>query len=201
MNTPDLVEVQPKSPLIEHKILLAGPMGAGKTTAITALSDGEIISTDVKSFDQSESTKATTTVGFDYGKIQIDERTSIRLIGTPGQERFSFMWPALAIGAVGLVILLDVQRPDPTKDLAMYLDRFSDLTDRGLAVIGLSKCTDEFNPDTFKALQEVAIARPVALPLLVVDVRDKMQALILLELLLMQIEINANAENTTEQFA
>jgi uncharacterized protein len=186
-------------PIKEHKILLAGPMGAGKTTAIRALSDRRIVSTDVKSFDQSESDKATTTVGFDYGKIQIDEQTSVRLIGTPGQERFSFLWPALALGAIGLIVLLDMQRPHPAKDLSKYLESFATLTNSGLAVIGLSKCNDNTDDATLDELQEIAINRAIPLPLLVVDVRQRTQSKLLLELLLTQIEINQNTLGVTEQ--
>jgi uncharacterized protein len=175
--------------MTEYKIMFVGPMGAGKTTAIRALSDEVSISTDVKSYDQSESSKDRTTVGFDYGRIALGEDLSVRLVGTPGQERFSFLWPSLALGAQGAIVLLDVTRPNPVLDLELYLDKFSLLINQGLAVICLSKFDSQKHEATRVSVLARLQKRPVMIPLLDADVRDSAQTLMVLETLLMQIEL------------
>ena len=83
----------------EYKILITGTMGAGKTTAIAAISEVPPIMTDVQNNDTSNS-KLTTTVGLDYGELSLDGGDKLRIYGTPGQERFAFMWKVLAKGAL-----------------------------------------------------------------------------------------------------
>ena len=78
--------------LVENKIIFTGPVGVGKTTAIAALSDDPPIQTDASASDMTAVRKGYTTVAMDYGLIQLDENTKVHLYGTPGQERFDFMW-------------------------------------------------------------------------------------------------------------
>ena len=75
------------------KIVFSGPMGAGKTQAIATLSDISVVSTEVKNTDLHINAKALTTVGMDYGEMTLEDGVSIGLYGTPGQERFNFIWP------------------------------------------------------------------------------------------------------------
>ncbi len=175
--------------MIEYKIMFVGPMGAGKTTAIRALSDEVSISTDVKSYDQSESDKEQTTVGFDYGRILLGDDLSVRLVGTPGQERFSFLWPSLALGAKGAIVLLDVTRANPLADLDLYLDKFSVLVNQGLAVICLSKFDTQKHDGIRLSVLSRLQHKSLMIPLLDADVRDANQTRMVLETLLMQIEL------------
>ena len=69
----------------EFKIIFAGSMGAGKTTAIQSLSDKEVVSTDVENTDTKSHSKLLTTVGIDYGQILLPPDVKIGLYGTPGQ--------------------------------------------------------------------------------------------------------------------
>jgi signal recognition particle receptor subunit beta len=108
----------------EHKIIITGSMGAGKTTAIGAVSEVPPIVTDVKNNDHSVD-KALTTVGFDYGQLTLDNGDRIRLFGTPGQARFRFVWQAVSKGALGLIILTDNTSKDPLADLRLYLEGFA----------------------------------------------------------------------------
>jgi len=109
---------------MENKIIFTGPVGAGKTTAISAISDIEVVKSEAKATDDVAQRKASTTVAMDYGVLNLDGGESLHLYGTPGQDRFSFMWEILCKGGMGLVIMLDSARPDPLKDLDFYLDAF-----------------------------------------------------------------------------
>ncbi|HVJ62570.1 MAG TPA: ATP/GTP-binding protein, partial [Tahibacter sp.] len=123
----------------EVKLLFAGPMGAGKTTAIRAISQIEPISTEVENTDFSESTKAETTVAMDYGEITLDTGDKLRLYGSPGQKRFEFMWPLLARDALGVVVLIDNSRSDPLADLDDYLSAFTPQIGAGRVVVAVGR--------------------------------------------------------------
>ncbi len=109
----------------EFKILFTGPMGAGKTTAITQLSDQDCVSTDVVNTDLEQCDKEMTTAGLDYGYISLPDGSGVRLYGTPGQERFQFMWPILATNAAGVILLLNGEHPDLEEHLELYTNAFS----------------------------------------------------------------------------
>ena len=101
----------------ENKIIFTGPVGVGKTTAIAALSDDPPVKTDARASDMTLVRKGHTTVAMDYGVIRLDGDTKVHLYGTPGQERFNFMWEILSKGSMGLILLLDNTRANPLKDL------------------------------------------------------------------------------------
>jgi uncharacterized protein len=173
----------------EYKILITGPMGAGKTTAIAAVSEIGVVSTDVKNSDTAQSQKATTTVAMDYGQISLGDSDRLRIYGTPGQERFDFMWKILSRGALGLIILLDNGRPNPLQDLNKFLDGFAPLITETGAVVGVSNKPNIPNSPSIDAYYEVLAARNMMLPLFEVDVRKKGDVLLLLDSLLSVLEI------------
>jgi signal recognition particle receptor subunit beta len=105
---------------MESRILLLGPVRAGKTTAIRAISDIETVDTDVRPSDEVALLKATTTVAMDLGVVRLDERDRIVLYGAPGQERFDFMWEILLEQCEGVLLLIDDTAHDPVADLAHY---------------------------------------------------------------------------------
>ena len=104
-----------------NKIIFSGTVGAGKSTAINALSDIPPVSTEALASDDTAKLKKTTTVAMDYGVLNLPDGEKVMLYGTPGQERFSFMWDILSEGGIGMVLLINNANTDPLSDLKGYL--------------------------------------------------------------------------------
>jgi len=90
------------------KIVVGGPVGAGKSTLIRTLSQSEVVDTDVPASEAIG--KPTTTVALDHGMLRLDGHL-LHLFGTPGQERFDFMWEVLSEGALGVLLLVRADTP------------------------------------------------------------------------------------------
>jgi uncharacterized protein len=174
---------------MDLKIVFTGTPGAGKTTAIAAISDVAPIVTDVANSDPGLD-KAVTTVGMDYGHVDLDEGVRVRLFGTPGQQRFDFMWRILVEQALGLVILIDNSRPDPLADLRVYLDAFADLLPRMNCAIGVGRTPDCAVP-TLDDFADLLAERDLTIPILAVDVRERRNVLRLIDAILSQAEAAA----------
>ena len=120
-----------------YKLVFAGPVGAGKTTAIQSLSDIEVVRTEASATDDVKQLKQTTTVAMDYGLMKLASGDQVRLYGTPGQKRFDFMWDILTENALGLVVLVSARADDPVAELDVYLKAFRGLIDRTALVVGM----------------------------------------------------------------
>lgn len=94
-----------KEPL---KLVVSGPVGSGKTTYIQSLSETEVVETDEDATE--DIGKEKTTVALDFGTLTLDE-IPIYLFGTPGQDRFDFMWEILCEGALGMILLVSGAHP------------------------------------------------------------------------------------------
>lgn len=169
------------------KLLFTGPMGAGKTTAINAISDIPCVSTDVDNSDQDECAKELTTAALDYGHIALDENSSVHLYGTPGQQRFSFMWPILAQSAAGVVLLLNGSHPDLLTHLDTYVDAFW-MEGKLPLVIGVGRLDDSNTISQLEKISSHLESRQCNPPVLATDVRDKQDVLAIVDTLLCLIE-------------
>ncbi|HEY6794805.1 MAG TPA: ATP/GTP-binding protein [Kineosporiaceae bacterium] len=118
-------------PPIPVKILVAGGFGVGKTTSVTSISEIPPLRTEAEMTSVAEGVddrslvpgKSTTTVAMDFGRITIDERVKLYVFGTPGQDRFGFMWDDLARGALGALVIVDDRRLDDCYAAVDYFER------------------------------------------------------------------------------
>ncbi|MDJ0696323.1 MAG: ATP/GTP-binding protein [Mastigocoleus sp. MO_167.B18] len=93
------------------RLVVTGPVGAGKSTFIRSVSEIEVVDTDRHATDETALLKQRTTVAFDFGRLQFGSDMALHLYGTPGQERFNFMWDMLIRKAHAYVLLVAAHRP------------------------------------------------------------------------------------------
>lgn len=174
--------------MANHKLIFSGPVGAGKTTAIRSLSDIETVDTDQGATDETRQRKSNTTVAMDYGILVLGEGERIHLYGTPGQDRFDFMWEILIDGGIGLILMLDNARPDPIKDMHYFLNAYADFIDGKRVAIGITRMDLQPTPtidDYHAALEATGLLRP---PIFDVDARKRDEVATLVRALLYSIE-------------
>ena len=118
-------------PPLPVKIVIAGGFGVGKTTAVSQVSEIPVLTTEAPMTEVAADidrtgyvpAKVTTTVALDFGCITIDEEIKLYLFGTPGQDRFGFMWRDLTEGALGALVIVDTRRMDDCYPAVDYFEK------------------------------------------------------------------------------
>jgi signal recognition particle receptor subunit beta len=171
----------------QYKIIFTGPVGAGKTTAINSISDLPPIKTDAAASDMTKSKKSATTVAMDYGVMNLPGGEKLHLYGTPGQERFDFMWDILVTGGIGLVLLLDNTRADPFVDMKFFLDAFDKFIGDTAVAIGVTQMDVSAKP-TIGDYHAQLSGMGLKLPVFAVDARVRNDVSILIQSLLYSLD-------------
>ena len=168
----------PDVPQLPVKLIIAGGFGVGKTTFVGAASDIEPLTTEAAMTTVSEGVddvgevtqKTTTTVAMDFGRLSLDDGLNLFLFGTPGQDRFGFMWDDLCRGAVGALVLIDSRRFEDCWPAVDYFER---------AQIPFAAVVNRFDGELAHSLEDVreALDVPAHVPVLDADARNRHSAL------------------------
>ena len=175
--------------LQNFKIVLAGSMGAGKTTAIQTISNIDVLSTEALNTDLKAHTKSQTTVGIDYGELTLEDGTKVGLYGTPGQNRFDFIWDVITNGAIGSIILIDHSCVNPLADLDYYVDYFRAKNKNIVVAITHLDIHTGYSSRIYHDWNE---QQDTPYPLFFIDARNKSDILTLLNALINTAELQHN---------
>ncbi|MEU0742473.1 ATP/GTP-binding protein [Streptomyces sp. NPDC006134] len=163
---------------VATKIVVAGGFGVGKTTLVTSVSEITPLQTEALMTEASEDhddltatpDKLTTTVAMDFGRITLDDDLVLYLFGTPGQQRFWFMWDDLVRGAIGAVVMADTRR---LKDCFPALDYFESCGLPYIVAVNHFDGSELFEPEDVRE----ALTIPRHIPVLIMDARRRISVI------------------------
>lgn len=164
-------------PRLALKIMISGGFGVGKTTLLGAVSEIRPLRTEEPLTEASAGvddtsglhSKGTTTVAMDFGRITMRQGVALYLFGTPGQDRFWFMWDELSRGALGAVVLTDTRR------LTVSFGAIDYFEGRGVPFVIAVNCFDDAPRYTVEEIREALDVDP-KVPVILCDARIRESA-------------------------